>query len=170
MRRFKALLLAAGLAAAPVSVAAHPCPQSSDRTTFEKFEGSTSKGRLGVLVMSLTPELRKHFGTSEDRGVMVARVEPLSPAAIAGIKTVDVITEVKGRTVSDAGDVLAAIADVSKDRTVAIKLVRDGKTLDLSAKLTTEATSFLDPSWSMGWLHDLFKQFSTTPPSPTNST
>ena len=169
MRRFKALLLIAGLAAAPASVAAHPSPQSSDPTSYEKFEWSTSKGRLGVLVMSLTPELRKHFGTSEDRGVMVARVEPLSPAASAGIKPGDILVEVKGRTIADASDVLSALADVPKDQTVSIKLVRDGKTLDLSAKMTSDATSLLDPSWSMGWLHDLFKQFST-PTTPPNST
>lgn len=169
MRRFNALLLTAGLAAAPASVAAHPSPQSSDHTTYEKFEWSTSKGRLGVLVMSLTPELRKHFGTSEDRGVMVARVEPLSPAASAGIKPGDILVEVKGRTIADASDVLGAIADVPKDQTVSIKLVRDGKTLDLSARMTSGATSWLDPSWSMGWLHDLFKPFSM-PSNPPNST
>ena len=156
MRRFKALLIAAGLAAAPASVAAHPSPQ--DPATYEKFEWSTSKGRLGVLVMSLTPELRKHFGTSEDRGVMVARVEPLSPAALAGIKPGDVLIEVKGRTISDAGDVLSALADVPKDQTVSIKLVRDGKTLDLSAKMTSDTLS---------WLHDLFKQFAIPSNPPT---
>jgi C-terminal processing protease CtpA/Prc len=165
MRRFKALLIAAGLAAAPASAAAHPCPQSPDHTAFEKFEWSTSKGRLGVFVMSLTPELRKHFGAAEDRGVMVARVEPLSPAAAAGIKPGDILTEVKGRTIAEAGDVISALADVPKDQSVSIKLVRDGKTLDISAKLMSDATSWLDPSWTMGWLHDLFKHF---PPPTTN--
>lgn len=170
MRRFKALLIAAGLAAAPASATADPCPRSPDHHAFEKFEWSSSKGRLGVLVMSLTPELRKHFGTSEDRGVMVARVEPLSPAATAGIKPGDVLTEVKGRTISNAGDVLSAIAGVPKDGTVSIALVRDGKTVDVSAKLTSDATSWLGPSWSMGWLHDFFNQFSAMPSSTPNST
>ena len=68
----------------------HTCLQSSNESAFDTFEWSTSKGRLGVLVMSLTPELRKHFGAAEDRGAMIARVEPLSPAALAGLKPGDV--------------------------------------------------------------------------------
>ena len=35
---------------------------------FDKYELSTSRPRLGVMVMSLTPELRKHLGAAEDRG------------------------------------------------------------------------------------------------------
>ena len=65
MRRFNALLFTAGLAAAPVSAAAGPCPppdRSADHSMFEKLEWSTSEGPLGVLAMGLTPELRKHFG------------------------------------------------------------------------------------------------------------
>jgi membrane-associated protease RseP (regulator of RpoE activity) len=170
MRRFTALLFATGLAAAPASVAAHPCPQSPDQNASEKFEWSAGKGRLGVLVMSLTPELRKHFGVAADRGVIIARVEPLSPAALAGVKPGDILIEVKGRTVSDASDVLAAIGEVPKGQTVSLKLMRDGKPLELSAKPTTDATSWLGPTWTMGWLHDIFKQFSTSNPSVSSST
>ena len=34
------------------------------------------RGYLGVQLLNLTPELRIHFGISEDAGVMVAKVEP----------------------------------------------------------------------------------------------
>ena len=90
MRRFRALLIAAGLAAMPASAAAGPFNDSwSSPQIFEKYEWSTSKGRLGVMVMSLTPELRKHLGAAEDRGVLVAHVEPGTPAASAGIAVGD---------------------------------------------------------------------------------
>src|SRR5579871_5943521 len=97
MRRISALLCVAGLAAAPASVAAGPSndPWSTPQTqTIEKFEWSTAKGRLGVMVMGLTPELRKHFGAPDDRGVLVAHVESGTPAATAGIEVGDVIVEV----------------------------------------------------------------------------
>lgn len=163
MRRFKALLIAAGLVAAPVSAAAQPSPPSPDPSTH--FERSASRGRLGVLVMSLTPELRKHFGAADDRGVMVARVDPLSPASRAGLQAGDVITEVKGRTVSDPVDILSAIADAPRDQSISIKLVRDGKPLDLSAKLMSEATSWLEPTWSMGWFNGLLRPFASRTPA-----
>lgn len=89
MRRFHALLTAAAMAAAPMSAAADrsrdPLKAGEPRgPTTEKLEWSMSKRRLGVLVMSLTPELRKHLGATESRGVLVARVEPGTPAAAAG--------------------------------------------------------------------------------------
>jgi membrane-associated protease RseP (regulator of RpoE activity) len=156
MRRFKALLIAAGLAAAPASAAAGPNHHSDtdhrDRF-FEHFEASAGHGRLGVYVMSLTPELRKHFNTPDDRGLMVARVEPLSPAAKAGIQPGDIVTEVRGHAVAEADDMIGALSDVPKDQSIAIKLVRDGKPLELTAKMSSDMTSFLDP----GWWRDFFK-------------
>src|SRR5512147_2865056 len=128
MRRIPALLCVAGLATAPASVAAGPSkdpwstPQSN---TVEKFEWSTAKGRLGLMVMSLTPELRKHFGAAEDRGVLVAHVEPSTPAAAAGIAVGDVIVGVRGHKVDAAPDVLSALADVTKGERVTVELLRD---------------------------------------------
>jgi S1-C subfamily serine protease len=162
MRRFQALLIAAGLAAAPASAVAGPAQESAPRSsTFEKFEWSMGKGRLGVMVMSLTPELRKHFGVAEDRGVLVARVEAGTPAAAAGIAVGDVITEVRGHKVDGASDVLSALAEVNKGQTAAIQLVRDRKTLSLQATLTDDAPRNTFDSRSPGaqWLRDLMKPF-----------
>ncbi|MEO6773924.1 MAG: PDZ domain-containing protein [Kofleriaceae bacterium] len=106
MRRFHALLIAAGLAAMPASAAAGPSNVSlSTSQVVEKVEFSKSRARLGVMVTSLTPELRKHLGATEDRGVLVAHVEPGTPAAAAGISVGDVIVNVRGRAIGDAVDV-----------------------------------------------------------------
>ena len=64
MRPIPALLCVAGLAAAPARVAAGPSsdPWSTAQTqTAERFEWSTAKGRLGVMVMGLTPERAKQI-------------------------------------------------------------------------------------------------------------
>lgn len=137
MRRFHALLIAAGLAAAPTSAVAGPSTENSWATsqTVERFEWSTSKGRLGVLVMSLTPELRAHFGAESDRGVLVARVEPGTPAAAAGLAVGDVIAMIHGTKIDGAPDVLTALAGSGK-QDVEIRLVRGGKPLTLHAKLS----------------------------------
>src|SRR5512147_3086170 len=109
MRRFQALLIAAGLATTLSSAAAGPSTdKDGDRaappaTTIETHEWSMSRGRLGVMVMSLTPALRRHFGVAGDRGVMVAEVEPGTPAAGAGLAAGDIITAVGATPVDDAG-------------------------------------------------------------------
>ena len=159
MRRIPALLCVAGLATAPASVAAGPSkdPWSTPQSqTVEKFEWSTAKGRLGVMVMGLTPELRKHFGAAEDRGVLVAHVDPKTPAAAAGIEVGDVIVEVHGQKIDAAPDVLTALADVGKDEHAKIALVRDGKSLTLDATLSDNAPPSM--MWSP-WFRDWMKPF-----------
>jgi serine protease DegQ len=167
MRRFKALLIAAALAAAPASAAAGPCPPSTDhpQSMSETLEQPSRRGRLGVYVMSLTPELRKHFG-AEERGVLVARVAPLSPAALAGIKPGDVLTEVRGREVDEAADVVSAISDAPKDQPLVVEIVRDRKSMELSVKLGSAPTSWLGP---LAWLHELLAPQSAAS-QPTIST
>ncbi len=162
MRRLHALLIAAGLAAAPAGVAAGPSPDAcSPSGIFEKFEWSASKGRLGVMVMSLTPELRKHFGAAADRGVLVARVEPGTPAATAGIAVGDIIVAVRGDKIDAAHDVLSALAEVNKDQEVTIDLVRHGKPLSVQATLSDDPPARLfGPRWSnTPWLRELMKSF-----------
>ena len=160
MRRIPALLCVAGLATAPASVAAGPSndPWSTAQSqTVEKFEWSTAKGRLGVMVMSLTPELRKHFGAPEDRGVLVAHVESGTPAATAGIEVGDVIVEVHGKKIDAAPDVLSALADVGKGDHTKIELVRDHKSRTLDATLADNAMT--GTMWSPSWLRDWMKPF-----------
>jgi membrane-associated protease RseP (regulator of RpoE activity) len=159
MRRFQALLIVAGLAAAPASAVAGPSHDSWSPQTFEKFEFSTSKGRLGVMVMSLTPELRKHFGAAEDRGVLVAHVEPGTPAAAAGITVGDIIVEVRGKVIDGASDVLSALAELKKGQHATIEVVRDGKPRSIEATLSNDPSpNLFDPNWSgMRWLQELMK-------------
>jgi len=162
MRRIPALLCMAGLATAPASVAAGPSKDSwstPQSQTVEKFEWSTAKGRLGVMVMSLTPELRKHFGAPEDRGVLVAHVESGTPAKMAGIEVGDVIVEVHGEKIDAAPDVLAALADVGKGEHTKIELVRDGKSRTLDATLADNGITGM--MWSLPWLRDWMKPFDT---------
>jgi membrane-associated protease RseP (regulator of RpoE activity) len=158
MRRIPTLLCVVGLAAAPASAVAGPSKDScSTGRTVEKFEWSTSKGRLGVRVTSLTSELRKHLGAPEDRGVLVASVEPNTPAAKAGIQVGDVIVEVRGRKIDGAFDVLSALADVGKGELAKIELVRAGSSRTVEATLSDNAPP--KTLWSPPWLRDWMKPF-----------
>jgi S1-C subfamily serine protease len=171
MRRFQTLLIAAGLAAMPANAAAGPSTESwSTPQLIEKDELSTSRPRLGVMVMSLTPELRTHLGATEDRGVLVAHVEAGTPAAMAGIAVGDVIVAVHGRAIATATDVLTALADVTKDQRVAIDIVRDKQPLSVRATLINNASSPATVPWLNvpQWLRDAMKPFAL-PKSPLRS-
>jgi S1-C subfamily serine protease len=151
MRRFQALLIAAGLAAAPTSAAAGTTP---DANVAAAADMANDKGRLGVLVMTPTPELRLHFGSTRDRGLLVARVEPGTPAAAAGIQVGDVIVDVKGHAVATVRDLLSQLALIGKNQPVSIGLLRDGKPVTIQTTLKDEPRT-----WSGTFLNDLLRPF-----------
>lgn len=93
------------------------------------------RGFLGVELTELTSELRRHFGASEDRGVLIARVVPDSPAQRAGLAVGDVLTHVNGEPVSGSFDVTRRIGAGAAGDVVALEVIRDGKVETLSATL-----------------------------------
>ncbi len=101
---------------------------------FER-DAPNARGRLGVTVQDLTPELSAFFGVKD--GVLVASVSPDSPAAKAGIKVGDVITTVNDKAVTGTDELISALAD--KDGDVTVGVVRDKKALSFKATLEGRA-------------------------------
>ncbi|MFM7751627.1 MAG: trypsin-like peptidase domain-containing protein, partial [Opitutaceae bacterium] len=65
-------------------------------------DGKVVRGFLGVGAQDVTPTLAESLGLKDRRGALVADVQPGSPAAKAGLRNGDVITQVNGETVEDA--------------------------------------------------------------------
>jgi S1-C subfamily serine protease len=99
---------------------------------FHGFAFPSTRGRLGVSVQSITPELAEYFG-AKSGGALVSSVTKDSPAAKAGIKAGDVIVSVNGRTVSDAEDLISKIEDIDGEATIVV--VRDKKEMTLKAAI-----------------------------------
>ena len=174
MSRFPTLLIAASLAAVPVSaLAATPesqpqppaQPRSNPAPRVQHFEWSMSSehGRLGIEIIGLSPELREYFGATKDRGVLVAHVEPDSAAAKAGIQVGDMIVDVGGNDVRRATDVLDALADVKKGQTAYVDVIRDHQPLALRPTMTEDPTPidsfgrFPDQAWpEQRWFEEMF--------------
>jgi membrane-associated protease RseP (regulator of RpoE activity) len=92
---------------------------------------SPGRGRLGVTVQELTPDLAAYFGVKD--GLLVSAVQGDTPAAKAGIRAGDVIGSVNGKTVLSPAELIKELAD--KDGEVTIGLTRDKKPLSLKATL-----------------------------------
>lgn len=84
------------------------------------------RGYLGIQLMHLTPELRIHFGVSEEAGVMVAKVEADSPAEQAGIQVGDILTEVDGNRIDSPMKLSRYIRGKEEGDSVSLALWRDG--------------------------------------------
>lgn len=90
------------------------------------------RGRLGVTVQSLTPELEEYFG-AKNGGALVSSVTPDSAASKAGIKAGDVIVSINGRNVSDSDELVNELQDINGDATIVV--LRDKKQMTLKATI-----------------------------------
>ncbi|MFM8534906.1 MAG: PDZ domain-containing protein [Acidimicrobiia bacterium] len=90
------------------------------------------RGRLGVTVQSLTPELEEYFG-AKNGGALVSSVTPDSAASKAGIKAGDVIVSINGRNVSNSDELVNELQDITGDATIVV--LRDKKQMTLKATI-----------------------------------
>ncbi|MFP3547402.1 DegQ family serine endoprotease [Rhizobium sp. SIMBA_035] len=66
--------------------------------------GEVRRGRLGIGIQDLTPDVAEALKLGELRGALIASVEPGSAAAKAGLRTGDVVTAINDRPVHGATD------------------------------------------------------------------
>jgi serine protease Do len=114
------------------SVEALPDPEIGQVTVFDGEEGPSW---LGVETHEVTPENAKELKLPAERGVVVAGVTKDSPAAKAGLKEKDVITEVNGQRVEGAAQFRRMIHEIPAGRAAQLTVWRDGRTQTLSAAL-----------------------------------
>ncbi|HEY7434107.1 MAG TPA: PDZ domain-containing protein, partial [Methylomirabilota bacterium] len=111
-----------------------PVNQAKAVVTQLAASGKVTRGWLGVTIQPLTPELAQGFNVKDGTGALVAGVQDKSPAARAGIKAGDVITQYDGRKVSTSADLPKLVAATAVGRQVPVTVVRGGRpvTLDVT--------------------------------------
>ncbi|MGU3536999.1 Do family serine endopeptidase [Methylobacterium sp. A54F] len=79
-------------------------PASMVKAVVESAKGGASSVRrpwLGARVQSVTPDIAESMGLDHPTGVLVASLQPKSPADEAGLKRGDLVLAVDGQTVDD---------------------------------------------------------------------
>jgi serine protease Do len=97
--------------------------------------GKVEHARLGVQVQTLDQSLANSFNLNSPNGALVAKVEPDSAAAHAGIEVGDVILKLNGTPIVDAGQLSARVGAATPGDEASIEIWRGGKTLTLTAKI-----------------------------------
>ncbi|MBH8573195.1 trypsin-like peptidase domain-containing protein [Nostocaceae cyanobacterium CENA369] len=104
--------------------------------------GKVQHPYLGIQMVGLTPQLKQSLNSdpnsglsvSEDKGVLVVKVMPNSPAAKAGVRAGDVIAKLNGEVVTDASGVQRAVENSQVGSELRIELRRNGQNLNLPVK------------------------------------
>jgi len=100
-----------------------------------RTQGHVSRGYLGIQLQDLDPDLQALVRTRETHGAVVLDVLTGEAGEAAGLKRYDVITEVSGKKVDDGDALVRQISNRAPGSTVALTVVRDGRPLQLQAKL-----------------------------------
>jgi serine protease Do len=112
-------------------------PVAMARNVMEQIRknGKVTRGWLGVGIQPLTPDLALAFGLKENKGALVAQVEPDSPAAKAGLQKGDVVQRINGQPVDDARSLSLRVSEMSPGSTVKLTILRNGSQQDVTATL-----------------------------------
>jgi serine protease Do len=97
--------------------------------------GKVSHGRLGIEIQNVDQSLAQSFKLSSPAGALVARVEPDSAAARAGIKAGDVIQKFNGAPIADAGQLSVRVNGTAPGEKATLELMRDGKPITVTATI-----------------------------------
>ncbi|MBD1858405.1 MULTISPECIES: HhoA/HhoB/HtrA family serine endopeptidase [Leptolyngbya] len=97
---------------------------------------------IGVQMTTLTPEIARQnntdpnspFEVPEVNGVIVVRVVPNSPAAAAGFRRGDVVTEIDGQAISKAEQLQALVENVKPGQTLKVQVQRGKQMQQLLVK------------------------------------
>jgi len=79
-------------------------PSNIVRTVYEQIRhsGRVRRGEIGVHAQTITPELARGLGLSQNWGVVLADVYPGSPGATAGLRVGDLVLTLDGKTMENA--------------------------------------------------------------------
>jgi len=89
--------------------------------------GKIRRGRLGVYIQDLTPDLARAFNIEHQPGAVVARVSPGSSAEKAGIREGDIIVSLNEKTIKHASDLRNIVGMLPIGEKIKLGVIRKGK-------------------------------------------
>lgn len=99
--------------------------------------GKVTRGGIGITYNAeQDPALLRALGLKSDGGIVVQDVKAGGPAARAGIRAGDVITEIDGRKVTGGSVLLDIVANTAVGKTLQAKVNRDGKEMTIPIVVT----------------------------------
>jgi serine protease Do len=119
--------------------------------------GKVVHARLGVEVQTLDQALADAFQLKIPKGALVAKVEPDSAAARAGLRVGDVILRLDGNPIVDAGQLSARVGAHAPGDEAALEIWRDGKALTVTVTIgadkppsAVQASALASPQGRLG--------------------
>jgi serine protease Do/serine protease DegQ len=112
-------------------------PANMSRTVMNQIVryGEVRRGRLGIEMVDLTPEVAKRLGVTSLEGVAIVAVQPGSPAGSAGLRERDIITAMNGRAIHTAAELRARLALTAIGEELELRVVRGAETRAIRVRI-----------------------------------
>ena len=101
--------------------------------------GKVNRGRLGVMIQTMSPELAKSFGLEKNKGALIAQIQKDSAAEKSGLQEGDIVILFDGKSIDNAADLSRAVASARPDTEHKVKVLREGKEAEVKVKLDAAA-------------------------------
>jgi serine protease Do len=98
-------------------------------------DGKVTHAFIGIQIADVTPDNAKFFQMNKAEGAVVSEVQPDAPGAKADLRTGDVITQLDGKRVTDAGQLQMLVGQKRPGDTIHLTVVRDSKTMSIPVTL-----------------------------------
>ncbi len=118
-------------------------PSNTVKSVVAQLEksGHVTRGFIGVHAQAVNAAMAKALhlppGESDDRGAVVASVEPDSPAAHAGVQPGDVIVAVEGHHIGNARELAINVSQIPPATPATLSIIRNGSTISLPVTIGT---------------------------------
>ena len=112
-------------------------PVNMARSVMDQLleHGEIKRGRIGVHIQDVSPEIAEALDLERLNGALVAQVAEDSPSDKAGIKTGDIITHFDGTEVKSSAHLKNLVGLMRLGDEAEVKLLRDGKPRNVEVKI-----------------------------------
>lgn len=112
-------------------------PSSVVKNVIEQIKksGKVYRGKLGVKIQAITSDIAESLSMHEDEGVLIAEVEPGSPAEKSGLKFGDVVISFNGKKIDKFTKLPRLVAESPIGKEVEFEVKRGKDILKLKATL-----------------------------------
>ena len=109
-----------------------PANMVKDITQQLRSGKKIQRAMMGIVIQELNDDMRSYFEIDKTvNGILVAGVEPKSPADKAGIQQYDLITRFDGKEIENVSQFRTAVAFSPYGKKIPVEIIRNGKKMKL---------------------------------------
>ena len=106
--------------------------------------GSVKRGRLGVAIQSLTPDLAEAFNVKQTRGALITHIQKNSVASEVGLMPGDIVLSINDKVIKNAADMRNYVGLLRVDTRIALTILRDDNEMKITATIRTPKKTRVD--------------------------